>query len=42
MEKLHGDRLVGRFVAASRAKLLEIAERLGVRRPVNLVECPIR
>ena len=42
MEKLRGDRLVGRFNAASAVKLREIAERLGVRRLVNLVGCPIR
>ncbi len=42
MEKLRCDRLVGRFFAASRAKLREIAERLGVRRLVNLVGCPLR
>ena len=42
MEKLRGDRLVGRFFAASRAKLREIAERLAVRRLVNLVGFPIR
>jgi hypothetical protein len=42
LKKLHGDRLVGRFFAASRAKLREIAERLGVRHLVNLRGCPIR
>ena len=42
MEKLRGDRLLGRLFAASRAKLPEIAERLGVRRLVNLVGCPLR
>ena len=42
MERLCGDRLLGRFVAASTVKLREIAERLGVRRLVNLVGCPIR
>jgi hypothetical protein len=42
MEKLRGDRLVGRFFAASRAKLREIAERIGVRHLVNLTGCPIR
>jgi hypothetical protein len=40
-EKLRGDRLVGRFFAASRAKLREIADRIGVRRLVNLAGCPI-
>ena len=42
IEKLRGDRLVGRFFAASSAKLQEIGERLGVRHPVNLRGCPIR
>ena len=42
MEKLRGDRLVGRFFAASRAKLREIADRIGVRHVVNLTGCPIR
>jgi hypothetical protein len=42
IEKLRGDRLLGRFFAASRKKLREIAERLGVRRLVNLRGCPIR
>jgi hypothetical protein len=42
MERLRGDRLFGRFFAASAVKLREIAERLGVRRLVNLTGCPIR
>jgi hypothetical protein len=42
IEKLCGDRLLGRFFAASRAKLREIGERLGARRVVNLRGCPIR
>jgi hypothetical protein len=42
IEKLRGDRLLGRFFAASRAKLREIAGRLGVRHLVNLRGCPIR
>jgi hypothetical protein len=42
MEKLRGDRLLGRFFAASRAKLREIAGNLGVRHLVNLRGCPIR
>jgi hypothetical protein len=41
-EKLRGDRLVGRFFAASRAKLREIADRIGVRHLVNLTGCLIR
>ena len=42
MKRLYGDRLFGRFFAASAVKLREIAERLGVRRLVNLAGCPIR
>ena len=42
MEKLRGDRLLGRFFAASRVKLREIAQRLGVRHLVNLKGCPLR
>jgi hypothetical protein len=42
MEKLRGDRLVGRFFAASRTKLREIADRIGARHLVNLTGCPIR
>ena len=42
MEKLRGDRLFGRFFAASAVKLQEIAERLGVRHLVNLTGCPMR
>jgi hypothetical protein len=41
IEKLRGDRLLGRFFAVSRAKLREIRERLGVRRLVNLQGCPM-
>jgi hypothetical protein len=41
-ERLRGDRLLGRFFAASRAKLREIGERLGVRHLVNLTGCPTR
>jgi hypothetical protein len=33
--------LLGRFFASTRAKLQEIAERLGVRRLFNLAGCPI-
>jgi hypothetical protein len=39
MEKLRDGRLLGRFFATTRAKLREIAERLGLRRPVNLAGC---
>ena len=42
MEKLRGDRLVGRIFAASRANLREIADRIGMRHVVNLTGCPIR
>ena len=42
MEKLRDGRLLGRFFATTRAKLREIAERLGMRRPVNLAGCPVR
>jgi hypothetical protein len=42
MEKLRGDRLVGRFFAASRAKLREIADRIGVRHVINRTGCPVR
>jgi REP element-mobilizing transposase RayT len=42
MEKLRRSSLHGRFFAATRAKLREIAERLGVRRLVNLAGCPAR
>jgi hypothetical protein len=42
LQKLRGDRLLGRFFAASRAKLRDIAERLGVRHLVELRGCPVR
>jgi hypothetical protein len=42
MEKLRDGQLVGRFFATSRAKLREIAERFGMRRPVNLAGWPAR
>jgi hypothetical protein len=42
IKRLRGDRLVSRFFAASRAKLQEIGERLGVRHLVNLRGRPIR
>ena len=35
LEKLRDGRLLGRFFASTCAKLREIAERLGMRRPVN-------
>jgi hypothetical protein len=42
LEKLNGDRLLGRFFATTRAKLREISERLGVRYVFNLAGCPAR
>jgi ribosomal protein S14 len=41
MEKLRDGRLLGRFFTTSRAKLREIAERLGMRRPVSVVGYPV-
>jgi hypothetical protein len=40
MERLRDGRLLGRFFATTRAKLREIAERLGMRRPVNVAGHP--
>ena len=40
MEKLKTGRFFGRFFAASRDKLDEIAQRLKMRRVANLVGCP--
>ena len=42
IEKLRDGRLLGRFFATTRAKLREIAERLGVQRVVNLAGCPVQ
>ena len=42
IEKLRGDRLLGRFFAASSARLREVCDRLGVRHLVNLRGCPLR
>ena len=42
MEKLQKGRLLGRFFAASQAKLREVAEHLNVRYVVNLARCPAR
>jgi hypothetical protein len=39
MKKLSGGRLFGRFLAASRQRLGEITQRLGLRRAVNLASC---
>jgi hypothetical protein len=36
------DRLLSRYFASSRAMLIEIADRLGVRHLVNLRVCPVR
>ena len=40
LEKLRQGRLLGRFFAASRARLQEIAARLNVRHLMNLAGCP--
>ena len=42
LEKLRSGRLFGRFFAASRERLREVAERLDVRRVANLAGCPTR
>ncbi len=42
MEKLRDGRLLGRFFATTRAKLREVAERLGMRRPVNVAGSLVR
>jgi hypothetical protein len=42
IEKLGGDRLLCRFFASTRARLRDIAERIGVRHLVNLRGCPVR
>jgi hypothetical protein len=42
LERLRDGRLVGRFFVTTVAKLREIAERLGMRRPANLAGCPCR
>ena len=39
LEKLSKGRLLGRFLAASRQRLREVAQRLGLRRAVNLGSC---
>jgi hypothetical protein len=41
MDKLRKGRLAGRFFAGSKAKLQEIAEKLGLRRLVNFGGCPV-
>ena len=40
LEKLRKGRLLGRFFAASRQRLREVAEHLGLRRVPNLGGCP--
>ena len=40
LEKLRQGRLLGRFFATSRARLREVAERLGLRRVPNVAGCP--
>jgi len=40
MEKLSEGRFFGRFIAASRQRLREVADRLGLRRVPNLGGCP--
>jgi hypothetical protein len=42
LEDLRDGRLLGHFFVTTRAKLREIAEGLGMRRPVNLAGCPTR
>jgi hypothetical protein len=42
MERLGGGSLLGRVFATARAKLREMAERLGVRHVVNLAGFPAR
>ena len=42
MDKLRGERLLGRIFTASRIRLREIANQLGVRHLVNLRGCPLR
>ena len=40
LEKLRQGTLLGRFLATSRQRLREVAERLGLRRVANLGGCP--
>jgi hypothetical protein len=42
LEKLRDGRRLGRFFATTRAKLREITERLGMRRPVNVAGYPVQ
>jgi hypothetical protein len=41
LEKLRQGRLPGRFLAATRQRLREVAARLGVKRLPNLGGCPL-
>ena len=41
IERLGGEQLLGCFFESTRAKLREIAERLGMRWPVNVVGYPV-
>jgi len=40
LERLRKGRLLGRFLAASRQRLRDVAARLGLRRVPNLAGCP--
>ena len=42
LEKLRGGRPLGRFFAASRERLREVATKLGLHHLANLGECPAR
>jgi len=42
LQKLAAGRLLGRFFAASRARLRKVAERLGVHHLANLGGCAAR
>jgi hypothetical protein len=41
LEKLRQGRLLGRFLVSSRQRLREVAQRLGLRRAVNLSSCSV-
>jgi hypothetical protein len=40
LEKLRQGRFLGRFFATSRARLRQVAEKLGMRRLPNVTGCP--
>jgi hypothetical protein len=42
LQKLAGGRLLGRFFAATRSRLRDVAQRLGVHRLANLTGCVAR